>query len=196
MSIIKLYHGSSSIIEKPEYGKGNIHNDYGLGFYCTKDVELAREWACTSLQGGYCNSYTLDTSNLRILDLDAVEYGILSWLTLLTCNRTFNISSSILEDNKEYLTDFFMPNIVGYDVIQGYRADDSYFTFAMDFLSNTISLNQLKRSMYLENLGIQIVLVNEKAFDTIEYLESEVIDGKEYFTKELIEIKIYENSTL
>ncbi|MBQ4255634.1 MAG: DUF3990 domain-containing protein, partial [Bacilli bacterium] len=29
-----IYHGSEFIIEKPEHLKGNIHNDYGLGFYC------------------------------------------------------------------------------------------------------------------------------------------------------------------
>ena len=32
--IRKLYHGSSSIIEKPKYGYGKTYNDYGLGFYC------------------------------------------------------------------------------------------------------------------------------------------------------------------
>ena len=30
-----------------------------------------------------------------------------------------------------------------YDVIIGYRADDSYFAFAQDFLNNAISLNTL-----------------------------------------------------
>lgn len=30
-----IYHGSEAIIENPEYLKGNVHNDYGLGFYCS-----------------------------------------------------------------------------------------------------------------------------------------------------------------
>ena len=41
-----IYHGSENIIEVPEYGKGKPYNDYGLGFYCTEYVELAKEWAC------------------------------------------------------------------------------------------------------------------------------------------------------
>ncbi|MBQ0007004.1 MAG: DUF3990 domain-containing protein, partial [Alistipes sp.] len=36
-----IYHGSPLIIEVPEFGKGNPMNDYGLGFYCTEDIELA-----------------------------------------------------------------------------------------------------------------------------------------------------------
>ena len=40
-----LYHGSQIILEKPEYGKGARNNDYGRGFYCTEEIELAREWA-------------------------------------------------------------------------------------------------------------------------------------------------------
>lgn len=44
--IICVYHGSSQIIQQPVIGKGNPNNDYGLGFYCTESVELAKEWAC------------------------------------------------------------------------------------------------------------------------------------------------------
>ena len=32
-----LYHGSEFLIEKPEFGKGARHNDYGRGFYCTEN---------------------------------------------------------------------------------------------------------------------------------------------------------------
>lgn len=28
-----LYHGSESIVQFPEYGKGARHNDYGKGFF-------------------------------------------------------------------------------------------------------------------------------------------------------------------
>ena len=37
-----LYHGSEKIIDAPEFGKGNSHNDYGKGFYCTENEELAK----------------------------------------------------------------------------------------------------------------------------------------------------------
>ena len=40
-----LYHGSDHMIPKPEYGLGNYNNDYARGFYCTENIELAKEWA-------------------------------------------------------------------------------------------------------------------------------------------------------
>ena len=49
-----------------------------------------------------------------------------------------------------------------YDVIIGYRADDSYFSFAKDFINNTISVEQLAEAMRLGELGIQIVLKSER----------------------------------
>ena len=36
-----LYHGSEYLIENPQFGKGSLHNDYGRGFYCTENIELA-----------------------------------------------------------------------------------------------------------------------------------------------------------
>jgi len=59
-----IYHGSENIIEVPEYGKGKPYNDYGLGFYCTEYVELAKEWACDDKHGGFANKYILDTTGL------------------------------------------------------------------------------------------------------------------------------------
>ena len=79
---MQLYHGSETILERPEYGKGNPYNDYGLGFYCTEHVELAKEWACKDASGGYVNSYELDTAGLKILSLS--DYTILHWLALLS----------------------------------------------------------------------------------------------------------------
>lgn len=37
-----IFHGFKDIIKNPEYGKGNIKNDYGLGFYTTEDIELVK----------------------------------------------------------------------------------------------------------------------------------------------------------
>jgi len=183
MSEITLYHGSTKIIERPEFGKGNSRNDYGLGFYCTKEIELAKEWACNTKTGGFANIYSITVSGLNILRLGAPEYGILDWLAILVNNRVFSIDAPIMAESKEYLTAYFLPDISGVDAIEGYRADDSYFTFAMDFLSNTISLRQLTRAMRLGTLGEQFVLKSEKAFAALSFIRIEPADGEIYFTK-------------
>lgn len=64
-----LYHGSGHIIEKPEYGKGMKNNDYGRGFYCTENLELAKEWACAKQKNGYANIYELDMTGIRFFPM-------------------------------------------------------------------------------------------------------------------------------
>ena len=178
-----LYHGSNMIIESPKFGQGNPHNDYGLGFYCTENIELAREWACLDKDGGFTNIYDIDTDKLEILNLSATNYSILNWLAILVDNRTFRIENHIANQAREYLLNNFLLDISNYDAIIGYRADDSYFAFAMDFLNNSISLRQLEKAMYLGNLGEQFVLKSKKSFDLIEFIGNETADGETYYIK-------------
>lgn len=78
-----LYHGSDHVIKRPEFGAGKKHNDYGRGFYCTENIELAKEWAVSEDADGYVNKYSIDTSRLSILDINSEEYTMLHWLGIL-----------------------------------------------------------------------------------------------------------------
>ena len=130
-----LFHGSERIIIKPEYGVGKLHNDYGRGFYCTEDFELAAEWAVDVSRDGYVNKYSMETSGLKMLDLNSSEYTVLHWLAILINNRYFELNSALSREAFRYLSEHFLTDISGYDLIKGYRADDSYFSFAQDFLN-------------------------------------------------------------
>ena len=178
---MKIFHGSENRIEKPEYGKGKPYNDYGLGFYCTEDIEMAKEWSCGEDHDGFANEYTLDITGLRVLNLNAPEYTILHWLAVLLKNRTFRLTNPIAKDAKEYLLEHFPVNTEDYDVIIGYRADDSYFSFAEDFLNNAISVRKLEKAMRLGNLGEQVVLVSRAAFDALKYVGAEEADRSMYY---------------
>ena len=179
-----IYHGSKDIIEKPEFGKGNERNDYGLGLYCTENVELAKEWACSNNEtNGYANQYEIDLSGYKVLDLREEKYSILNWMALLLKFRTFDVNTPISAQAKEYILENFYVDVEEYDVIIGYRADDSYFSFAKDFINNTISVEQLAEAMRLGELGIQIVLKSKKAFDTVKFLSYELAECKEYYVK-------------
>lgn len=182
---LTLYHGSQFIIEQPSFGKGNCFNDYGLGFYCTESLELAKEWACSTAQNAYVNRYTFSTADLSVLDLSSGDYSILNWLSILLMNRKFNTDSAIAAQGKEYLTNVFLPPYTKYDVIIGYRADDSYFSFASAFLNNTISLAQLERAMFLGKLGEQVVLKSEAAFEHLRYEESILAEHSVYYPKRM-----------
>ena len=180
-----LYHGSQMIISQPELGKGNPYNDYGLGFYCTQTLELAKEWACSLEQDGFANRYSFDAENLSVLNLSEENYHILNWLSILLMNRKFNIASDIARQGKAYLTNHFLPEFETYDVMIGYRADDSYFSFASAFLNNTISLEQLEKAMYLGKLGEQIVLKSEKAFSHLKFEKCIPAERTIYYPKKI-----------
>ena len=83
MKEITVYHGSPKIIESPAFGVGNPNNDYGLGFYCTESMELAKEWACSNDSDGVANQYKLNLTELSVLSLTGGSYHILNWLFVL-----------------------------------------------------------------------------------------------------------------
>ena len=177
MSKLVLYHGSPEIIEKPIYGKGKAYNDYGKGFYCTEILELAKEWACTEGVDGYANQYEIETDNLRILNLSADEYTILHWLALLMTYRKLRLSTPVMKRGAEWLKEHFLVDIDDYDAIIGYRADDSYFSFARAFVNNEISLGQLSHAMRLGKLGEQFVLKSPKAFESTKFVSYKSADN-------------------
>ena len=180
-----IYHGSSEIVEQPIFGKGKPYNDYGRGFYCTEHKELAKEWACTEGIDGYANRYEIDVSTLSVLNLSSPKYNILNWLAILMENRKVRLTSAIANQGREYLLKHFLPEYKGYDAIIGYRADDSYFSFARSFVTNQISLRQLGNAMRLGKLGEQFVLKSKRAFETIKFLDYTTADTSVYYPQKM-----------
>ena len=178
-----LYHGSKEVIKNPTLRGGKESNDYGYGFYCTENIELANEWACPDNNDGYANKYELDMIGLNVLDLTKPEYNILNWMALLLQFRIPKGMTPNDEMAREYILKNFSIDLTKVDVIIGYRADDSYFSFARDFLKNTITVAQLSRAMELGKLGTQVVLHSEKAFKQLKYIDNTIADNETYYTK-------------
>ena len=183
MGKIIIFHGSEDIREKPAYGLGKKYNDYGQGFYCTQDIELAKEWSCTEGADGYVSEYEIDTDSLNILNLSSGEYNILYWLSLLLKYRRIRISTPVMRRGIQWLEKNYLLDISGYDAIVGYRADDSYFSFARAFVNNEISLEQVSYAMRLGRLGEQFVLKSPKAFYMLHFLSYYRISHSEYYFK-------------
>ena len=182
---IKLFHGSDKITIKPQFGYGKPYNDYGLGFYCTEDANMAKEWGVGFERDGYANCYEFDNSDISVLDLNGESFCLLHWLAILLENRQFDMPSVLASEAKEYIKKSFLIDYSKYDVIVGYRADDSYFSFAQDFINGTISYRQLGNAMRLGKLGLQIVLKSQKAFDKIHYVGYEIASYEEWYGKKI-----------
>lgn len=183
---MELYHGSDKIVEQPIFGKGNPFNDYGLGLYCTQELSLAQEWACSEGEGGFANRYDCNLDGLKILYLNNGEYNILNWLSILLENRRFDLSTPIMVQARKYLLESYLPDYKDYDVIIGYRADDSYFSFARAFLSNGITLEQLGRAMKLGKLGEQVVIRSRLAFERLRFLSADPVESSIFYPKRML----------
>lgn len=180
-----LYHGSENIIEKPEFGKGRPYNDYGQGFYCTEDILLAKEWAVDENRDGYVNCYDFDIQGMNVIDLDSDKYCILHWISVLLSNRRFELSTPLANEAYRYLINRFFVYTTDADVITGYRADDSYFSYAQDFVNGEISISQLSRAMHLGNLGKQIMIRSPRAFQSLIYKGCEGAAASEWYDRKM-----------
>lgn len=181
---LNLYHGSIKVVEKPLFGYGKETNDFGQGFYMTTNKELGSEWSAFSLNlPSILNVYTLNLNELKILDLTSDEYNIFNWLAILLRNRYYNYSYKIEKEAKQWIIKHYYIDISSYDLIIGYRADDSYFDIISDFLRGITTIKQLELALKAGKLGKQYVLKSKKAFDNLVFEKYEIIDTKEFYYK-------------
>ena len=192
----KLYHGSDKIVEHPQLGIGNIHNDTGLGFYCTTNETLAKEWGAKRTGAGFVNVYSLRDDRFRILDLTIPPHNnVLYWVALLMHNR--DISDELKNNYPRelaYLERNYLIDVKQYDVIIGFRADDSYFHFPEAFVRSEITIESLEEIFAAGDLGKQYVLISEKAFKNIvfeRYYEVGGTSRKDYYARKSIADKTF-----
>ena len=183
MSKIKLLHGTDHIIEVPDINAGNPKNDYGRGFYCTKIDEMACEWACKKNTDGFVNVYDFDTTGLKTLNLLDGNHSVLNWIALLLTFRTFGIDSEVAVSSRDYLIEHYSVDLSDYDVVVGYRADDSYFRYAESFVSNTLPLRSLNKALRLGKLGEQTVIISQKGFEHLKFVDVYPVDKSTYYPK-------------
>ncbi len=177
--ILNIFHGSDKVVSSPRFNFGKPDNDYGRGFYCTKQLELAREWACQRDKDGFVNSFSLDVEGLKILRLNSGTFSVLHWLSLLVQNREVDDLEN--QEAVDFLKENYSVGTSNYDIIIGYRADDSYFTFARDFLNDAITLESLTRAMALGKLGLQLMVRSEEAFRRLKFLGAEKVPKDIYY---------------
>lgn len=183
MNTLKLLHGTDHIIEVPDIHLGNTKNDYGRGFYCTRVDEMAREWACKKNTDGFVNIYDFYTEGLKILNLLDGKHTVLNWIALLLQNRTFKLDSEIAIDARDYVIEHYALDLSQYDVVIGYRADDSYFQYAESFVSNALPLRCLNAALRLGKLGEQTVVISQKGFDRLKFVDAYCVERNVYYPK-------------
>ena len=176
--MIKLYHGSVVIVSELQFGSGNPFNDYGLGFYTSPNFEMAAEWAVPTLnKNGFVNEYEIDIKGLSILYLDEEPFEY--WVSILLQNRGGRFNREVSKDIVRFVQKYPF-DLSSYDIICGHRADDAYFSFVRDFCLNILSIENLKKAMYLGDLGQQYCLMSEKAFNATCFIRATEVRADQY----------------
>lgn len=163
-SKVILYHGSNKVVTKPIYMGGYELNDYGKGFYTTTIREKAEEWALIKSGESIINTYKLDANGLKICDLD--NFGPLAWIAEVIANRgigELQKDRNYVARMRKFITRYKI-NTNGYDIIYGYRADDSYFGIVSAFLRNVITVDEVVEYFYKGKLGKQVFVKSRPAF--------------------------------
>lgn len=175
---ILVYHGSDHIIHTPIYLGGKDDNDYGNGFYTTEYEDRAKSWAALNGDPSHSivNKYELDLDGLNVLNL--ADFGVLAWIAEVVSNR--GTSQEATEILGKRLVEMYKVDTSPYDIIKGYRADDSYTQVIEAFLLNQINIAEVERLFYKGSLGNQIFLRSEKAFSQIKWEGSYEVISEEY----------------
>ena len=170
-----LYHGSKIQIEKPNVKGSNKFNDYGPAFYVTDDLDSAKSWACRNDSLGIVNQYHLDNrafNNLKILNLsDKTEFSVLNWVAVLMHFRNLMPSFKMINQQTLNWLEKYYIDVDQYDIVIGFRADDSYFRFPSKFVSNELAFEDLEDVFLSGHLGIQLAFISEKAIKTLKFVK-------------------------
>ena len=177
---ITVFHGSLCKTLAPEYGMGKSYHDYGKGFYATEDKALAYEWAVSLSTGenGYCHAFSLDMSELRCLSIDAAE-DILSWMAILMRHRPGTDSRRWDLIQQRFIEKYYI-DVEAYDVVIGYRANDSYLAIAKQFARGEIGVGILGRLLKLGSFGVQVCVKSKLAYTRLRHLEASEVDYSQY----------------
>jgi len=186
-----VFHGSDKIIEKPEFGKGYIYNDYGRGFYLTADENLAGEWAVLRTGfDGYINRYELDLNGLNILDTDKIKTENL--IAILIKNRDIEFAEAFSDDRDLFVEKYDL-YIDDYDVIMGIRANDRFYSYMRAFITGTVTREAVAKLFGLGNWGTQICVKSERAFANLKFIGYTDAFGEIYYSNALNRNKLAGN---
>lgn len=195
---MKIYHGSKTSLPKPINRGSKEDNDYGPAFYLSRDLNSAHEWACRNNTIGIVNEYNINIRGLKILDLtDKEKYSVLNWVAILLHFRNLETNfTNSFKARLKYMEEHYYIDVTKYDLVIGFRADDAYFRFPLDFIRGNLTLEQLEHSFNLGNLGIQYVITSQKGIDHLSFVKSfpsieKYID--QYFTRVSVASKAFDS---
>lgn len=159
----RLYHGSNAIVKKPDLSLSREDIDFGIGFYLTTDINMAKKWASSKAKS-IVNTYSICTDNLNIYTFSLDK----EWLEYIRACREYG--DEIQEIKNRYNE---------YDILIGPTADDKLFDTVQQYLDGELSSETAVKYLNVAGYANQIVLKTQKAVDAITFVTSKELYGLE-----------------
>ena len=160
---MKLYHGSTMVVRKPNVKRGRTTTDFGQGFYLTTNLEQAQRWALLKQRREKSKKAIVSVFDFDETILFDTSYSVLQydgptedWLNFVVQNR-----------KGKFLHKF--------DYVMGPVANDQlYATISMyekGALTAEAAIVQLKTHVLFDQLSCH----TDKAMANLKFIESKQI---------------------
>lgn len=157
---MKLYHGSTVIVEKPEIRISERFLDFGCGFYTTSNREQAVAW-CNKQKSkrgadvGYVSVYDFDDVEAKKV-LKKLEFSDAddAWLRFVCDNRRGACASD-------------------YDIVVGPVADDNVYEVVRLYENGVYELEDALKRLKIERLYVQTLFHTPRSLSYLHYSGSE-----------------------
>lgn len=156
---MRVYHGSTLIIEHPRLIKSGRFLDFGDGFYTTTNFEQASRWASikqkrTGADKAYVNVYEIEDLLLSNEELSVLIFkeADRSWLEFITGNRRGN-------------------PLHEYDIVKGAVANDTIYQTLVLFEAGAYTVEDTIARLKVHRIFDQIAFHTEKALKKLTFKE-------------------------
>ena len=157
---MRVYHGSTAIIDHPIAAAGRERLDFGRGFYLTDIKSQAETWAERMQrireEAGVVNVYELDIDKVkRDFRYYRFEQYDNEWLQFIVANR-------VGRDDIEH-----------YDVIEGGVANDRVIDTVEAYMANLMPLENALQELSKHRPNNQLCITNQKVInECLVFVES------------------------
>lgn len=147
---MKVYHGTNTIVAKPEVRVVGYTKDFGYGFYCTKIERQAQRWAITKRTPHIVCIYEyVPDPSLKIKFFATMTD---EWLDFVAACRHGEAHD--------------------YDIVEGPMADDEIWDYVEDFLSGRITREAFWALAQFKHPTHQLLFCNDRALTTLTFITS------------------------
>lgn len=149
---MKVYHGGTSVIQRPLAGYGRKGLDFGQGFYVTAISMQAEAWADRMARirntHGVVNVYDLDMEKVKreFSYKFFPEYDV-QWLEFIVQNRLGTYHGE------------------EYDLVEGGVANDRVIDTVEAYMANMMPLETALRNLAMHNPNNQLCIRNQRIID-------------------------------